>query len=151
MQRSNILEITAGLFVLVFTIFLAFFAINKLSDIKRSYKGCYKIYGFFSNANGIEVGDSVKISGVNIGSITGISLDKATYVARVDMCISKDIKLPIDSSALITSSGVVGSKFVNISPGSGIKLILNGGKIEYTQSEANVGGIIDKILSVFSK
>ncbi|QOD38596.1 outer membrane lipid asymmetry maintenance protein MlaD, partial [Candidatus Wolbachia massiliensis] len=42
--------------------------------------------------------------------------------ARIDMCVSKDIKLPIDSSALITSSGVVGSKFVNISPGAGTKL-----------------------------
>ncbi|WP_395462965.1 outer membrane lipid asymmetry maintenance protein MlaD [Wolbachia endosymbiont of Cantharis cryptica] len=151
MRRSNILEITAGLFVLVFTMFLVFFAIDKLSHIKKSYKDCYKIYGFFTNANGVGVGDSVKISGVDIGSITGISLDKATYVARIDMCVSKDIKLPIDSSALITSSGVVGSKFVNISPGSGTKLILNGGKIEYTQSEANMGGIMDKILGMFSK
>ncbi|WCR57809.1 outer membrane lipid asymmetry maintenance protein MlaD [Wolbachia endosymbiont of Ctenocephalides felis wCfeJ] len=151
MRRSNILEIAAGLFVLALTIFLACFAVNKLSDIKKSYKDCYKIYGLFSNANGIEVGDSVKISGVDIGSITGLSLDKTTYVARIDMCISKDIKLPVDSSALITSSGVIGSKFINISPGSGVKLISNGGKIEYTQSEANVGGIIDKILGMFSK
>ncbi|GFR06584.1 ABC transporter, periplasmic substrate-binding protein [Trichonephila clavata] len=107
MRRSNILEITAGLFVLIFTIFLIFFAIDKLSYIKKNYKDCYKIYGLFANANGIGVGDSVKISGVDVGSITGVSLDKATYVARIDMCISKDIKLPIDSSALITSSGVV--------------------------------------------
>ncbi|GFR24546.1 mgtE_N domain-containing protein [Trichonephila clavata] len=146
MRRSNILEITAGLFVLIFTIFLIFFAIDKLSYIKKNYKDCYKIYGLFANANGIGVGDSVKISGVDVGSITGVSLDKATYVARIDMCISKDIKLPIDSSALITSSGVVGSKFVNISPGSDIKLILHGGKIEYTQAEANMGGIMDRIL-----
>ncbi|WCR58803.1 MAG: putative phospholipid ABC transporter-binding protein MlaD [Wolbachia endosymbiont of Ctenocephalides felis wCfeF] len=151
MRRSNILEITAGLFVLAFTIFLVCFAVDKLSDIKKSYKDCYKIYGLFANANGLVVGDSVKVSGVDIGSITGVSLDKATYVARIDMCISKDIKLPIDSSALITSSGVVGSKFVNISPGSGTKLISKGGKVEYTQAEANVGGIIDKILGMFTK
>ncbi|MGL9717344.1 MAG: outer membrane lipid asymmetry maintenance protein MlaD [Wolbachia sp.] len=151
MRRSNILEITAGLFVLAFTVFLVCFAVDKLSDIKKSYKDCYKIYGLFTNASGIGVGDSVKISGVDIGSVTGVSLDKATYVARIDMCISKDIKLPVDSSALITSSGVVGSKFVNISPGSGAKLISSGGKIEYTQSEANMGGIIDKILGMFSK
>ncbi|MDR2832062.1 MAG: outer membrane lipid asymmetry maintenance protein MlaD [Rickettsiales bacterium] len=151
MRRSNILEIIAGLFVLVFTIFLIFFAIDKLSYIKKSYKDCYKIYGLFANANGVGVGDSVKISGVDIGNITGVSLDKATYVARVDMCISRDIKLPTDSSALITSSGVVGSKFVDISPGSDTKLILNGGKIEYTQAEANMGGIMDKILGMFTK
>ncbi|MDD9331714.1 MAG: outer membrane lipid asymmetry maintenance protein MlaD [Wolbachia sp.] len=151
MRRSNILEITAGLFVLIFTVFLICFSVDKLSYIKKSYKDCYKIYGLFSNANGIEVGDSVKISGVDIGRITGISLDKITYVARVDMCISRDIKLSIDSSAAITSSGVVGSKFVNISPGSDIKLILNGGKLEHTQSEASMGGIIDKILGMFTK
>ncbi|MDM8335142.1 outer membrane lipid asymmetry maintenance protein MlaD [Wolbachia pipientis] len=151
MRRSNILEIIAGLFVLFFTIFLACFAVDKLSDIKKSYKDCYKIYGFFANANGIIVGDSVKIAGVDVGNITGVSLDKTTYLARIDMCISKDIKLPIDSSALITSSGVISGKFVNISPGSGAKLISKGGKIEYTQAEANVGGIIDKILSMFTK
>ncbi|MGL9778917.1 outer membrane lipid asymmetry maintenance protein MlaD [Wolbachia pipientis] len=151
MRRSNILEITAGLFVLVFTIFLIFFAIDKLSYIKKNFKDCYKIYGLFTNANGIGVGDSVKISGVDVGSITGVSLDKATYIARIDMCVSRDIKLPVDSSALITSSGVVGSKFVNISPGSDIKLILHGGKIEYTQAEANMGGIMDRILGMFTK
>lgn len=151
MRRSNILEIIAGLFVLTFTIFLVFFAIDKLSHIKKNYKDCYKIHGLFTNVNGIEVGDSVKIAGVGIGNITSVSLDKATYIARIDMCITRDIKLPIDSSALITSSGVVSSKFINISPGSDSKLISNGGKIEHTQAEANMGGIIDKILGMLTK
>nr|WP_255585957.1 MlaD family protein [Wolbachia endosymbiont of Mansonella ozzardi] len=136
---------------MVFTIFLICFAVDRLSDIKKSYKDCYKIYGLFVNANGIVVGDSVKVSGVDIGSITGVLLDKATYVARIDMCISKDIKLPIDSSTLITSSRVISSKFVSVSPGSDTKLISKGGKIEYTQAEANVGVIIDKIPGMFTK
>ncbi|MGL9682253.1 MAG: MlaD family protein [Wolbachia sp.] len=91
------------------------------------------------------VDDSVKVSNVDIESITGVSLDKATYIARIDMCISKDIKLPIDGSALLTSSGVVSSKFINISSGLSTKLILEGGKIDRTQAEANVAGVIDKI------
>ncbi|WP_068652051.1 outer membrane lipid asymmetry maintenance protein MlaD [Wolbachia endosymbiont of Trichogramma pretiosum] len=151
MRRSNILEIIAGSFVLIFTIFLVFFAINKLSYIKRNYKDCYKMHGLFTDANGVEIGDSVKISGVEIGSITGVSLDKAAYIARIDMCISRDIKLPIDSSALISSSGVVGSKFVNISPGADPKLISHGGKIAHTQAGANMGGIVDKIIGMFTK
>lgn len=72
------------------------------------------------------------------------------YVWR-DVCISRYIKLPIDSLAMITSSRVVGSKFVNISPAADIKLILHGGKIEYTQAEANMGGIMDRILGMFTK
>ena len=151
MRRSNILEITAGSFVLIFTVFLIFFAIDKLSYIKKNYKDCYKIHGLFTDVNGVGVGDSVKISGVEVGSITGVSLDKATYIARMDMCISRDIKLPVDSSALITSSGVVGSKFVNISPGADPKLISHGGRIAHTQAEANMGGIMDKIIGMFTK
>ncbi|MDN5248314.1 MAG: outer membrane lipid asymmetry maintenance protein MlaD [Wolbachia endosymbiont of Tyrophagus putrescentiae] len=147
----RILEITAGIFVLIFTIFLVFFAVDKLSHVKRNYKNCYKIYGLFSNANGLEIGDSVRISGVDIGSITNISLDKTMYTARVDMCIHQDIKLPIDSAATITSSDIVGNKFVNVSPGSDPKLITSGGKLKYTQSEANMGGIIDKVLGMFTK
>jgi len=58
----------------IFTIFLIFFAIDKLSYIKKNYKDCNKIYGLFANANGIGVGDSVKISGVDVGSITGVSI-----------------------------------------------------------------------------
>ncbi|TNK94050.1 outer membrane lipid asymmetry maintenance protein MlaD [Wolbachia endosymbiont of Leptopilina clavipes] len=151
MRRSNILEITAGSFVLIFTVFLISFAIDKLSYIKKNYKDCYKIHGLFTDANGVGVGDSVKISGVEVGSITGVSLDKATYIARIDMCISRDIKLPVDSSALITSSGVVGSKFVNISPGADPKLISHGGKIAHTQAEVNMGRIMDKIIGMFTK
>ena len=151
MRRSNILEITAGSFVLIFTIFLIFFAIDKLSYIKKNYKDCYKIHAFFTDVNGVGVGDSVKISGVEVGSITGVSLEKATYIARIDMCISMDIKLTVDSSALITSNGVVGSKFVNISPGADPKLISHGGKIAHTQAEANMGGIMDKIIGMFTK
>ncbi|WP_369408518.1 MlaD family protein [Wolbachia endosymbiont of Litomosoides brasiliensis] len=123
---------TARLFVLIFTILLAFFVINELSSIKKATRVAIKYTAFLSNANGIGVSDSVKIFGVDIGSITGVSLDKAAYVKRVGMCISEDMELLIDSSALITSNEVVGSKFFNISPGSGIKLISNGDKIEYT-------------------
>lgn len=151
MRRSNILEIVAGIFVLIFTIFLFFFSVDKLSYINKGYKNCYKIYSLFSSANGLEIGDSVKISGVDIGNVTNVSLDKIKYVARVDMCISRDIKLSIDSAANIASNGVIGSKFINVSPGSDTKLIIDGGRLEYTQSEANMGGIMDKILGMFSK
>ncbi|WP_168464487.1 outer membrane lipid asymmetry maintenance protein MlaD [Wolbachia endosymbiont of Ctenocephalides felis wCfeT] len=151
MKRSNVIEISAGFFVLIFTVFLVFFALDKLSYIKKNYKDCYKIYGLFANANGIQAGDNVKISGVEVGSIISVSLDKSAYMARINMCISKDIKLPADSSALVTSSGIIGSKFINISPGSDAKLILNGGKIEHTQAEAAVGGLMDKILGMFMK
>lgn len=151
MRRSYILEVTTGILVLIFTIFLLFFAFDKLSQIRKSYKDCYKIYGLFSNANGIEIGDNVKISGVDIGNVTDISLDKKTYIARVDMCIQKGIRLSIDSSATISSTSVMGGKFINLSPGSDSKSISHGGRLEHTQSEASMGGIMDKILGMFSK
>ncbi|HCE59362.1 MAG TPA: outer membrane lipid asymmetry maintenance protein MlaD [Wolbachia sp.] len=151
MRRSHIFEITTGIFVLVSTIFLLFFAFNKLAYMRKNYKDCYKIYGLFSSANGTEIGDSVKISGVDVGSITNVSLDKTAYVARIDMCINRDIELPIDSSATIASSSVMGGKFINISPGSDAKLMSNGDKLEHTQSEASMGGIMDKIIGMFSK
>lgn len=151
MRRSNILEITAGILVLVLVIFLLFFTIDKLLHVRGSYKNCNQIYGFFSNANGIKVGNNVKISGVDVGSITDISLDKTKYIARIDMCVSKDIKLPVDSTAIITSVGVIGDKFINISPGADSHFIIHGGKLEYTQSEATMGGIMEKIIGMFSK
>jgi phospholipid/cholesterol/gamma-HCH transport system substrate-binding protein len=151
MQRSRIFEITTGIFVLVSTIFLLFFAFNKLAYMRKNYKDCYKIYGLFSSANGTEIGDSVKISGVDVGSVTSVSLDKIAYVARIDMCINRDIELSIDSAATIASSSVMGGKFINISPGSDAKLMSNGDKLEHTQSEASMGGIMDKILGMFSK
>ncbi|MDG7056029.1 MAG: hypothetical protein LKM44_00840 [Wolbachia endosymbiont of Meromenopon meropis] len=47
MRKSGILEITAELFVLIFTIFLVYFAINKFSGIRKNYKGCYENIWFF--------------------------------------------------------------------------------------------------------
>lgn len=151
MRRSNILEITAGILVLILVTFLLFFTIDKLLHVRGNYKNCYQIHGFFSNANGIKVGDSVKIAGVEVGNIIGISLDKTKYIARIDMCLSNDIKLPLDSTAVITSVGVIGGKFINISPGADSHFIIHGGNLEYTQSEATMGGIMEKIIGMFSK
>jgi phospholipid/cholesterol/gamma-HCH transport system substrate-binding protein len=151
MRRSNLLETVAGIFVLIFAAFLFTFACNKLYHIQKSYKNCYKIYGLFSDATDIDTGDSVKISGVDIGRVTGISLDQTNYVARVDMCINNNIKLSSDSAATITRNGVMGNKFITISPGSDIKLLTDGSRLQHTQSEANIGGIIDKIFGLFSR
>ncbi|OEY87123.1 outer membrane lipid asymmetry maintenance protein MlaD [Wolbachia pipientis] len=151
MRRSNLLETVAGIFVLIFTIFLFTFVCNKLYRIEKSHENCYSIYGLFSDANGIDPGDSIKISGVKIGRVTGVTLDKDTYVARIDMCINRDIKLSIDSAATITSNGVMGNKFITITPGADTKLLADGGRLQHTQSEANIGGIIDKIFGLFSR
>ncbi len=151
MKRSNLLETIAGIFVLVFTAFLFSFACNKLYHVRKSYTNCYKVYGTFSDANDIDNGDSVKISGVEIGRVIGISLDQTNYVARVDMCINNDIKLSSDSAATITRNGVIGDKFITISPGSDSKLLVEGDRLQHTQSEANIGGIIDKIFGLFSR
>ncbi|WP_333023051.1 outer membrane lipid asymmetry maintenance protein MlaD [Wolbachia endosymbiont of Pentidionis agamae] len=151
MLKANILEVIIGLIVLILTIFLGLFAFDKLLHTRNYNKNFYKIHGFFSNVNGLSINDVVKVSGVEIGSVSSITINGVTYMVRVDMNIDSSIKLPIDSAASIVSSSLISGKFINISPGSESKFISNGGKLEHTQSEISIGGIIDRVIGTLGK
>ena len=147
-MTHRLLETLVGFFVVCLTIwFVVFFAQKTGKNVAAG--GNYNIKAKFSDVTGIVEGSKVTVGGVSIGVVQDKSLDPQTYLAVLTMNIDDNIRLPIDSSALIASSGLIGDKFVAIEVGAEDKLIDNGGEIKITQSSLSLESLIGKM--IFSK
>jgi phospholipid/cholesterol/gamma-HCH transport system substrate-binding protein len=142
-MQKNILETIMGAVVLVVAGAFLMFAYRG-SDVR--VEDGYDITARFANASGIALGSDVRIGGIKVGVISDLSLDATSYEAVVAMQIGKSTKLPKDSSAAIVSSGLLGEKFVQITPGGDEAMLDAGGKIEFTQSAVNLEELIGKFV-----
>ena len=131
MQQNNIAETLIG--AIVVAVAVGFLALTYLRTGTGSLSG-YEVNARLSKVDGLGVGTDVRLSGIKIGSVSGLDLDPKTYVVTAHLNIRSDIKLPTDSSMMITSSGILGSSYLSITPGGDEKDIAPGGFIENTQS-----------------
>ncbi len=144
-MHNHIIETICGVIVLFVATLFAIIAydIGKVNVMKGEY---YTITASFERADGIDIGSPVKVGGVNIGRVAKTRLDSNTYRAVVEIFIDKNIKLPADSSAEITSSGFLGDKYVIIIPGSESSMLANNGEIMLTQSSVSLEGMLAKFI-----
>lgn len=140
-MKRNLIETIMGAVVLFVAGFFIFTAYQN-SGI-RSEDG-YQISALFDRVDGVSRGTDVKIGGIKVGTVEDLKLNKDNYRAEVVMGIKNDIKLPTDSSAEISSDGLMGGKFVNLVPGADEAMLKSGGKIEYTQSSINLEQLLGK-------
>src|SRR5437016_5245079 len=138
-MNKNLLETLMGAVVLI--VAAAFLAFAYEGSQMRVEEG-YIISAKFSNASGVSLGSDVRVGGIKIGVISGLALDPNTYEAVVSMQIRKNTKIPKDSSAAIVSSGLLGEKYIQLTPGSDEKMLSDGGKIQFTQSAVNLEELI---------
>lgn len=144
MQR-NIIETITGIIVVVIAIWFVVVFINQTGNVKIKTDS-YNITAKFETVEGIEEGSHVKIGGVNVGIVSKKTLDPISYLAVIHMAINKDIKIPSDSMAQITSSGLLGEKFLSIVPGADYNELKNNGEIRHTQSSLSIETLISKML-----
>ncbi|MCE2522023.1 MAG: outer membrane lipid asymmetry maintenance protein MlaD [Rhodobacteraceae bacterium] len=93
----------------------------------------YEISALFDSAQGISVGTQVRMAGVPVGSVSGVSLDSETYYASVKMKVADGLEIPDDSQAIVTSEGLLGGQIIELSPGGSESLLSAGGVISDTQ------------------
>lgn len=145
------IEVWVGLLMLMGALALAFMAlkVSGLSvnnDILGSKN--YEVTAVFSDIGGLKVRAPVRIAGVQIGSVTAISLNPQTYQAQVTLSINDAINnLPSDSSASITSSGILGDNYVSLSPGYSDTVLKQGSKIITTYPATNLQSLISTFIS----
>ncbi len=143
-MQKNVLETLMGAVVLIVAgVFLVFAYEGSEIDVG---KDGYTVSGKFTNASGISLGSDVRIGGIKVGVVSDLGLDPETYDAVIAMQISEDTKLPRDSSAAIVSSGLLGDKFIQITPGGDDAMLAEGGRIEFTQSAVNLEEMIGKFM-----
>jgi len=142
-MQKNIVETIIGAVVLLVAATFFVFAYQK-SGV--SVEDGYKVKAKFSNASGVALGSDVRVGGVKVGVVSDIALDPKTYQAVVTMQIRNSTHLPADSSAAITGDGLLGGKFLQVSPGGDDEMIKDGGTIEYTQSAVNLEEMLGKFM-----
>lgn len=136
-------EIVVGLFVLIGIACLGYLAI-KLGKLELLGNSGYPVYADFSSVAGLKIGDSVEIAGVKIGRVEAMGL--ADDRARLQLRLQDDVKLQEDAIASVRARGLIGDKFVLITPGASDKIIPPGGKIRETDSPPDLPDLIGKIV-----
>ena len=123
-------ELLVGLFMIIGIACLTYLSI-KLGRMEIIGDKGYKLYAEFSEIGGLKNGASVEIAGVEVGRVRNISL--SDYQAKIELQINSGIKIQEDSIAAVKTKGLLGEKYIQISPGGDEKIIPPGGKIRETQ------------------
>lgn len=143
MNNRNSIETIIGALVLLVAGGFAFFAYE--SSNLKPIDG-YAVKARFSSVDGLGTGSEVRIGGIKIGVVTAMDIDPKTYEALITLQLRDNIKLPEDSNAAVVSAGLLGSKFVELSPGGAEEMLKPGAEIAFTQSSVNIESLIGKMV-----
>ncbi len=86
------------------------------------------------------------MAGIKVGSVVRQELNPETYLARVTLSIDSSVKLPGDTSASISSEGLLGGNFVDLAPGGDDQMIRSGGQIRFTQDAVDMVQLLSKFI-----
>lgn len=142
-MRRNVIETVLGAVVLAVAVFFLVFAYTSAN--LRQVSG-YPLTANFSNISGIQAGSDVRISGVKVGSVSGLTLDPKTYLAVVHMTIDPSYKLPKDTVATVASESLLGGKYMSLEPGGSDKMIPPGGNVQFTQSSPGLEQLLGQVI-----
>ena len=144
-MKSETKEIAVG--AVVFAVFLGImiFMYGGHEDISEASEGT-RVSASFNRIDGLGEGDPVYLSGVRVGSVEKMWLNK-DFRAVVTFWLKDGLELPSDSSAAIHTDGLFGSKFIVLEPGAEESLLKNGSLITFTQDAVVVSELLDLIIS----
>lgn len=136
-------EIYTGLFI-VFGLFCFAWVALSLGGLRIFGDSRHVYYAEFQSTSGLKPGAIVEIAGVQVGNAT--ALDLKDNRARLVLRIERNVKIPVDSIAAIRTRGLIGEKFVKITPGSDDELLEPGGEISETESVVDLEEMIGKFI-----
>jgi len=136
-------NIAVGIFLVLGVLALAYLSI-KLGRVSLFGSSGYVVSVDFPSVGGLKAGSSVEIAGVEIGRVESIGL--ADYQARVRVRLNRDIKLQEDSIASIKTKGLIGERYVRISPGGSDKIIPPNGRIREVEPPVDIEELLSKYI-----
>ena len=136
-------DVIVGVFVLAGIICLGYLTI-RLGKLELFGSGGYVVFADFVSVAGLKLGDPVEIAGVKVGKVESLGL--ADDRARIAMRLEPQVILQDDVIASVRARGLIGDKFILITPGASDKIIGPGGKIRETDSPPDITDLIGKIV-----
>ena len=151
-MKHGMKEFWVGLFVLAGILALAALSFRVGNLGTQSTGDSYEVTAKFQDIGGLTAKSPVRMSGVTIGRVTGISIDPDDYEAVVYMEIfGQHQNLPLDTSASILTSGLLGSQFIGLEPGGDEDYLVQGSEIEFTQPALVLEKIIGRFITSFTQ
>jgi phospholipid/cholesterol/gamma-HCH transport system substrate-binding protein len=141
--RRSVAELATGAVVILIALG---FLIYALVNTGRSVGGGMHLSAHFSNIGTVATGSDVRVAGVKVGSVTGVRIDPQSYEAILEFTVRSDLKLPTDSSAVISTGGLLGNSFLTVAPGGADHDLADGGVITVTQSATNLEDLLGKFI-----
>jgi phospholipid/cholesterol/gamma-HCH transport system substrate-binding protein len=143
MKKASI-EAGVGVFVLIGILCVGYLTI-KLGKMELvGSENYYPVIAKFQSVSGLKAGAQVEIAGVKIGQVESITLDPDILVAQVKLMIQKKVKLSEDVIASVKTSGLIGDKYIELSPGGSEHVIEPGGIITETESSLDIEELVNK-------
>ena len=153
MRPNRTLEVGTGLFVLLGFAALGFLTTQLPSSGLKlgSAKKGYHVIAKFDNIGDLKPGSPVSMAGVRVGDVESINFDPKDYKAAVTLRIDPQYsQIPDDSDASIQTQGLLGGKYVGLSPGGSDMYLKDGSQIAFTQSAIVLESLVNKFFANFA-
>jgi phospholipid/cholesterol/gamma-HCH transport system substrate-binding protein len=135
-MAENLSEVVAGGAVLAAALGFLVYA-GQTTGLTRN-PDSYTLTASFRSVDGVTVGTDVRLAGVKVGTVTSLNLNPQTFFADATITLRNDVLLPDDSTALVSSEGLLGGSFVELQPGGSLDNLGPGDEIEDTQGAVSV-------------
>ena len=142
-MRRTVIDLSVGIFVLLGILALGWLSV-KLGRVDLLGSSGYTVTADFPSVGGLKAGSPVEIAGVEIGRVDRITL--ADYQARVVLSIRPGVKLQDDSIASIKTKGLIGEKYIRISPGGSERIIPPNGRIKEVEPPVDFEELLSKYI-----
>ena len=144
MKRFDI-EYAVGLFMIAGLLSI-FWLVTELGGVAAVGNENYTLRARFVSASGLKPGADVELAGVVVGQVTRVSYIADEYEAEVELAITKDAILQDDAIASIRSTGIIGGKFLKITPGGSDIILVENDEIRETESSVNFEELLSKYI-----
>ncbi len=137
-------EFIVGLFLIVGIVAVTYLSVV-ISGVSGFASDGYRLIAKFENSSGLKKGAVIEIAGVKVGKVESISLDLETQESMVWLEVDQNVEVQDDAVASIRTAGIIGDKFIKISPGGG-DLLQDGDEIIETEPAISIEELVSKYM-----
>ena len=142
-MKNTSIEAAVGIFMLIGIVCVGYLSIH-LGKMEWGGDRYYPVFARFQSVSGLIAGAHVELAGVHVGKVDSIALDPKREVAVVELKIQKGVILSDDVIASVKTSGLIGDKYLQLSPGSSDTVLKPGDMITETESAVDIEALISK-------
>ncbi|GAA0531613.1 phospholipid/cholesterol/gamma-HCH transport system substrate-binding protein [Rhizomicrobium palustre] len=142
-MHNETVETLIGAVVIVIAVVFVIFTYQTTGSARMDG---YELTAKMVRVDGLAAGTDVRLGGVKVGTIKALTLNP-DYMITIHMDINGNVKVPDDSSLVVTSSGLLSGSYLSIQPGGSDKMLAAGGQIKNTQGAIDMMGLLNKFVN----